>query len=279
MKTRHHSSFRISHSAFCILHCALALAVATATASAANDEFVIAENGFAKAAIVVPKDAPKSARYAARQLAKYLDQMTGANVPVADRPLRGYNTIRVGFPHEGASEEIAISVPKRDLAEITGEGPRGPAYAVFDFLETLGCGFWSPDNETVPSETNLVLAAGYRQRLVKLRDLNMDPMELSGLLERDAGEFKAAAQERLSAYLDSIISERQEEVAAAEAKLRAERAREGLMVELREGRTFHELLKQVPMDEEELSQRLLELVEKGAIRAEQKGRSVIYVAV
>ncbi len=122
-------------------------------------------------------------------------------------------------------------------------------------------------------------AAGYRQRLVKLRDLNMDPMELSGLLERDEGEFKAAAQERLSAYLDSIIAERQEEVAAAEAKLMAERAREGLMAELREGRTFHELLKQVPMDEEELSQRLLELVEKGAIRAEQKGRSVVYVAV
>lgn len=164
MKTRHHSSFRISHSAFCILHCALALAVATATASAANDEFVIAENGFAKAAIVVPKDAPKSARYAARQLAKYLDQMTGANVPVADRPLRGYNTIRVGFPHDGAAEEIAISVPKRDLAEITGEGPRGPAYAVFDFLETLGCGFWNREIETIPSVSNLAVKVGYAKK-------------------------------------------------------------------------------------------------------------------
>ncbi len=121
--------------------------------------------------------------------------------------------------------------------------------------------------------------AGYRQRVAKLRDLNMEPMELSGLLEQDASRFKSAVHEKLDAYLDSIIAERQEEVAAAEAKVMAERARAMLMDQLREGRTFHELLKAVPMEEEELSQRLLELVEKGAIRAEQKGRSVVYVAV
>lgn len=121
--------------------------------------------------------------------------------------------------------------------------------------------------------------AGYRQRVAKLRDLNMEPMELSGLLEEDASKFKAAVHEKLEAYLDSIVAERQEEVAAAEAKIMAERARAMLMEQLREGRTFHELLKAVPMEEEELSQRLLELVEKGAIRAEQKGRSVVYVAV
>ncbi len=158
-----HQSHR-HHSAFCILHSALAFAVALATANAASDEFVIAENGFAKAAIVIPSDAPKSARYAARQLAKYLDQMTGANVPVADHPLRGYNTIRVGFPHDGPPEEIAISVRKRDLAEITGEGPRGPAYAVFDFLETLGCGFWNREIETIPSVSNLTVKVGYEKR-------------------------------------------------------------------------------------------------------------------
>ncbi|MHC1679718.1 MAG: hypothetical protein AB9860_00485 [Methanomassiliicoccales archaeon] len=121
--------------------------------------------------------------------------------------------------------------------------------------------------------------SGYRQRVAKLRDLNMEPMELSGLLEEDADKFKAAVHEKLEAYLDSIIAERQGEVAAAEAKVMAERARVMLMDQLREGRTFHELLKAVPMEEDELSQRLLELVEKGAIRAEQKGRSVVYVAV
>lgn len=122
-------------------------------------------------------------------------------------------------------------------------------------------------------------SSGYRQRVAKLRELNIEPMELTGLLEEDAERFKAAVHEKLEAYLDSIIAERREEIAAAEAKIMAERARQALMEQLREGRTFHELLKAVPMDEEELSQRLLELVEKGAIRAEQKGRSVVYIAV
>ncbi len=122
-------------------------------------------------------------------------------------------------------------------------------------------------------------SSGYRQRVAKLRDLNLEPMELNGLLEEDADRFKAAVHEKLESYLDSIIAERREEVAAAEAKVMAERARQTLMEELKDGRTFHELLKAVPMEEEELSQRLLELVEKGAIRAEQKGRSVVYVAV
>jgi len=121
-------------------------------------------------------------------------------------------------------------------------------------------------------------ALGYRQRLSRLRELNMEPMELSGLLEEDPDRFRSAVQEKVAAYLDSIIAERHEEVAAAEAKVMAERSRQVLMEELKEGRTFHELLKAVPMDEEELSHRLLELVEKGAIRAEQKGRSVIYLA-
>jgi len=121
--------------------------------------------------------------------------------------------------------------------------------------------------------------SGYRQRVIKLRDLNMEPMELSGLLEQDVAKFKEAVHQKLESYLDSIIAERQDEMAIAEAKIMAERAREMLMDQLREGRTFHELLKAVPIEEDELSQRLLELVEKGAIRAEQKGRSVVYVAV
>jgi hypothetical protein len=122
-------------------------------------------------------------------------------------------------------------------------------------------------------------ATGYRQRLSRLREFGMEPMEMGGLLEEDPARFKAEAQGRVGAYLDAIIAERQEERATAEAKLMAERARQQLMEQLREGRTFHELSKAVPMDEEELSQHLLELVEKGAIRAEQKGRNVVYVAL
>jgi hypothetical protein len=120
---------------------------------------------------------------------------------------------------------------------------------------------------------------GYRLRLTRLREFNLEPMELSVLLEEDPVKFKEAVLEKVSAYSDSIVAEKAEEVKAAEAKIMAERDRQNLMEQLREGRTFHELLKAVTMGEEELSQRLLELVEKGVVRAEQKGRSVVYVAL
>lgn len=120
---------------------------------------------------------------------------------------------------------------------------------------------------------------GYRQKMARLRDFDLEPMELSSLLEQDPARFKDAIQRKVGEYIDSIVAERQAEAQAAEAKVMAERARVQLMEMLREGKTFHELSKAVPMEEEELSQRLLELVEKGVIRAEQKGRNVVYVAL
>ncbi|MCG7841472.1 MAG: hypothetical protein MIO87_06095 [Methanomassiliicoccales archaeon] len=122
-------------------------------------------------------------------------------------------------------------------------------------------------------------SVGYRQRLSRLRDFNLEPLELSGLLEEDAIKLRSVVQEKVGVYVDSIVAERQEEVREAEERIIAERSRQHLMEQLKEGRTFHELSKAVPMEEEELSQRLLELVEKGIIRAEQKGRSVVYVAL
>jgi len=122
-------------------------------------------------------------------------------------------------------------------------------------------------------------SVGYREHLVRLREFGMEPMELKGLIDESPDKFRSAIHEKIDAYVDSIITERKEEVAASEAKIMAERARHHLMEQLKEGRTFHELSKAVQMDEEELSQRLLELVEKGVIRAEQKGRNVVYVAL
>jgi polyhydroxyalkanoate synthesis regulator phasin len=44
------------------------------------------------------------------------------------------------------------------------------------------------------------------------------------------------------------------------------------------GQTFHQLAGAVGIDEEMLSQMIDDLVEKGKIKAEQKGRRVVYVA-
>lgn len=137
--------------------------LAAGTCAASADEFVFSHCSRAKAAIVVAPDAPVAVKYAAGELADYLNKMTRAHFPVTDKPIEGWNTIRVGgdCPNKGFDAiDIRVSDDARTL-EVTGERPRAVIYAVYDLLETLGCGFWTPNSETVPLATNLTLAAGY----------------------------------------------------------------------------------------------------------------------
>ena len=77
---------------------AAASAFAAAALSAAEPRpFVFATNGLAKAAVVIAPDAPAAVRYAAGELADYLNCMTGAHFPVAEAPIKGWNTIRIGL--------------------------------------------------------------------------------------------------------------------------------------------------------------------------------------
>ena len=143
---------------------ACATLLATATLSAAQPQpFVFATNGLAKAAVVVAADAPAAVRYAADELADYLNRITGAHFPVAEKPIKDWNTIRVDLaPKGGRFEEITVRATDsgREL-DVLGERPRAVIYAVYDLLETLGCGFWTPNSETVPRKPDLALPASY----------------------------------------------------------------------------------------------------------------------
>ena len=130
---------------------------------AAPADFVFAEDGRARAAIVCAKPGSPSCRYAANELADYLGRLTGARFAVVDAPLDGYATIRVGDDYAASKpEELHVEVRSGDELVLTGEGSRGPLYAVYDLLETFGCGFYQHDYDYVPPATNrLALAAGY----------------------------------------------------------------------------------------------------------------------
>ena len=124
-----------------------------------NNRFTIASNGIAACCILSADTI--YAGSAAQILAEYLQKITGAVIPLEDN---GANRILVGEPYPGESEEVFWSVDSDNTMRITGEGPRGPVYAVCHFLESLGCGFWAPDNETVPVNPNLSLEVGSTYR-------------------------------------------------------------------------------------------------------------------
>ena len=132
----------------------------------ASGNFLIATNSMPKAAIVVAEDAPVAVKYAAGELAKYLNKMTKSSFPLTSSPIDGWNTILVGAKSDQKAFDgidIRLSSDSKTLS-ISGERPRAVIYAVYDLLETLGCGFWTPNSETVPVSPNISLPAGYVKR-------------------------------------------------------------------------------------------------------------------
>lgn len=122
--------------------------------------------------------------------------------------------------------------------------------------------------------------SGYREKLDKWREIGADADELTMLLETDVDRFKARAAEMARVQIDQIAEERERELAEVEAKSRFEKARDTIVESAKAegGQTFHQLASLVGVEEEALSQMIDELVEKGKIKAEQRGRRVVYVA-
>ena len=120
--------------------------VALAFSAAAESTFLIARGKSANAAIVVPKGAGEATRYAAEELAKYLGKMSGATFRISEGKGGAARSIVVGEPCTSErEEEICLRVSKDGKTlTLTGEGPRGPLYAVYGLLERLGCEFWTP---------------------------------------------------------------------------------------------------------------------------------------
>jgi len=108
--------------------------------------------------IVTPKDATITEKFAAEELQSYLGKITGENfeiknskggtkfgITVANQKIQDLNLTR---------EEYVIKSVKDGLI-LSGGGNRGTLYAVYDFLEKLGCRWYYPYeiDEIVPKLT------------------------------------------------------------------------------------------------------------------------------
>lgn len=130
----------------------------------------IAENGEARAAIVVDAGATSARRYAADDLALHLRKITGGDFKVQFRPAEDRPNILVGqqavnmvypdFTVEGLGEDGIIIRSVDDNLILAGGEPRGTIYAANTFLEdTLGCRWWTPRAETIPKTPTITVDA------------------------------------------------------------------------------------------------------------------------
>jgi len=126
----------------------------------------IAENGQARAKIVVSADAPEPEQYAAQELARFLGEITGGTFEVVNKSRRRRSCIFIGAGAAGAvyrkvvpetfgSDGIVIKTAGGSLV-LAGGRPRGTLYAVYTFLEDeLGCRWWSSTESTIPKKATV----------------------------------------------------------------------------------------------------------------------------
>ena len=129
----------------------------------------IAENGVARAVIVIAPDAAEPEQQAAGELANFLSQITGAKFDIVPPPAAGKSRLLVGpqaaklaapdFSADGLGAEGIIIRSAGDDLILAGGYPRGTLYAVYTFLEEqLGCRWWSSTESTIPKKPTLQVA-------------------------------------------------------------------------------------------------------------------------
>ena len=173
--------------------CAALAAVTVAASSSGAAEFVLAERGRApECAIVVPENAAPCVRYASEELQRFLREMTGVELPVFDEaaqppPVKAV-VLEVGLsdrqivglsarlsdadcrmsgavageppaPPEGA-DAFRLRVEDGRL-RITGAGPRGVLYGVYEILEHFaGCRWYSSWHSVIPQLDRVAVPVG-----------------------------------------------------------------------------------------------------------------------
>ena len=135
---------------------------------------VLVEQGQPRATIVVGDEAGASAQSAATALQSNIQQITGATLPIekagqfkGDRPvvLVGMSSLarEKGFDVEQeyeSGDHYRIKTFNGGVALIGNDaGLRGSSYAVYDFLQRLGCGWYGPDPlwQVIPQTVNLTV--------------------------------------------------------------------------------------------------------------------------
>ena len=124
----------------------------------------IAKNGQSAYRIVMPKEADKKNRFGAEELAKYIQKITGAALPVVtdDVPAGEYEiclgpVAREDLPDVSQRKNDGfVMVSRGNRIFLVGHNSRANLYAAYSFLEDiLGCRFLTATVETIPQRTVL----------------------------------------------------------------------------------------------------------------------------
>jgi hypothetical protein len=186
---------------------ATAFSFFTSALPAAN--LVLADRGRSDYQIVLADDASPSTRYGAEELQAFLQQISGAKLPiVSDRTPLGPHEIILG--DNAHLRQLGVSV---DLKSLGGEGYvirtlgerlliaggqlRGNLYGVYGFLEDhLGCRWFTPSVSRIPKAARLVLRP--------IDDRQVPALEYREPYVRDCFEPNWCARNRMNSSISNL---------------------------------------------------------------------------
>ena len=131
-------------------------------AIAARADFVVVDNGRPVAVVCVVGNASSAAQFAAKEITKYVEAMTGAKLKIVVGRTVGGARIEIDDAVKGLEREEFRIETKSGVLSLAGGSPRAALYAAYEFLEHVGCGFWSPLNETVPSVKSISVEKSWK---------------------------------------------------------------------------------------------------------------------
>ncbi len=133
-----------------------AIILASALLSLPCSAVVLVRDGQPEATIVAPAGASATVDFAAAELARYIELISGVALPVVaeGEAVEGV-VVQVGPVETDQSEAIVLHVGD-DGVRIGGDGDRGTLFAVYRFLEVaLGCRWLALDQEFVPTSATV----------------------------------------------------------------------------------------------------------------------------
>jgi hypothetical protein len=181
--------------------------------NASTPALSLSDNGASPYRIVIAREASPSERYAAEELQRFLEQITGARLPIAtdDTPLGDHEIILGDNAHlraAGGETDLAAlgdegyiirTVPPHLI--IAGGRLRGTMYGVYGFLEDhLGCRWFTPTLSHIPSMPSLELGP--------IEDRQVPALEYREVFYQTALEGEWAARNRLNSS-NATLSEEQ----------------------------------------------------------------------
>lgn len=125
-------------------------------------KIVLAQNGKPAFVVMLPARPSAAQRFAASEIASYLGKISGAKFEISKT--NPSPAIKLGVKNEKPEEAYSIEVTNGDIV-LSGNSGRAVLYAVYHFLEQLGCVWLAPDfsmysgsHEVIPKKATLVYA-------------------------------------------------------------------------------------------------------------------------